>query len=420
MAVLKLFRNNELFATREAALSNISTKASTLGDGEMWVATWGTAQQNKSILAIKRTWGVTVFDLDAISGDITSQISTAISNLNLATIATSGLASDAATTPITASSSTVGVTGTNAADQIASLAQTLKTVEGNAAKYKLAKLTAAEVTALSDANVKEAYKVVSFTGTEGQDTVYTQVGDTIKIYKDSALQEVYLGASTDTINATTGVITKNTVTDPQSMNFAYQLADGTYSLTKIDVSKFLTESEFGDGLDVSGAGVVSVNVDTTSTGAENFLSVGANGVKISGVQDAIDTSIAALDATVGTTTVASGSHVAVQIVQTDGVLTSVTVTEDGIPSTSDIEEIEKVIASALNDLDERKADISDLDTLSGAALTGVTAGNGITVGTKTSGSQSVSVKLDTVQTDNALSLSANGLYMSSTIDCGTY
>lgn len=149
-----------------------------------------------------------------------------------------------------------------------------------------------------------------------QETIGTQsptlVGANIDIPKDSSLKEVYLGASTDTINTETGVITKNTVTDPQSMNFAYQLADGTYSLVKIDVSKFLTESEFGDGLEVSNAGVVSVNagnglgfdssdpkkvqvvVDSTS---EAFLTVSAGGVKLAGVQDAIDAAVEALDVT---------------------------------------------------------------------------------------------------------------------------
>ena len=151
-----------------------------------------------------------------------------------------------------------------------------------------------------DTNVREQYKLVYGSST-------TAIGDVIKIYKDSALKEVYLGSDQDTIDASTGVITKVTVTDPQSMNFAYQLADGTYSLTKIDVSKFLTESEFGDGLQVSGAGVVSVEVDSTSekvriadtpegvtpgsaadTGLAEVLSVSSNGVKVDNIQDAID------------------------------------------------------------------------------------------------------------------------------------
>jgi hypothetical protein len=148
--------------------------------------------------------------------------------------------------------------------------------------------------------VKEAYRLQTIGGSAA-------IGDVVKVYKDSALQEVYLGASTDTIDASTGVITKNTVTDPQSMNFAYQLANGTYSLTKIDVSKFLTQSEFGDGLQVSNAGVVSVKKDTTSgkvriadvptgetegsagdTGLVDVLTVSSDGVKVDNIQDAID------------------------------------------------------------------------------------------------------------------------------------
>ena len=183
-------------------------------------------------------------------------------------------------------------------------------------------LTLAKITTGLGTNVKEAYQL--------QDADENQIGAQIDIYNDSALKEVYLGANTDTIDATTGVITKNTVTDPQSMNFAYHLADGTYSLTKIDVSKFLSESEFGGGLQVS-AGVVSVkvgngleidgttkavNVKIDST-SENFLTVGANGVKISGVQDAIDNAINDLDVT--TDAAVAGQYVAA-IEQTDGVV----------------------------------------------------------------------------------------------------
>ena len=148
-------------------------------------------------------------------------------------------------------------------------------------------------------NVKEAYRLVYGNST-------TAIGQQINVYKDSSLKEVYLGASTDTINASTGVITKNTVTDPQSMNFAYQLADGTYSLVKIDVSKFLTDSEFSDGLQVNG-GVVSVKKDTSSgkvriaatpsgvtpdsaddTGLVDVLTVSSNGVKVDNIQAAIN------------------------------------------------------------------------------------------------------------------------------------
>ena len=39
MAVLKLLRNQTLYATHEEALSAINAKAQELGDGELWIAT---------------------------------------------------------------------------------------------------------------------------------------------------------------------------------------------------------------------------------------------------------------------------------------------------------------------------------------------------------------------------------------------
>ena len=394
MAVLKLLRNSELYATREAAISGIQTKAATLSDGEMWVATWGTTEKSKSILAVKRTWGVTIFDLDAID-DLRE---------DLADIAFSGSASDAATEEITASETTVAVAGENVAAQIADLAQTMKSIQDNASKYKLVQLTAAEVAELGDENVKEAYKVVTYQGEETEQTVYTQVGDTVKIYKDSSLKSVELVG--------------------QELVFTYILEDGSESVVRVDVSKFLAESEFADGLQVTNH-IVSVKVDSNSEKDSqatpvDFLTVGADGVKINGIKDEIDRKIAELDATVGSTTVETGKHIAVEIVEEDGVLTGVTVTEDNIASAADVAEIERVTSAALNDLETRKAEKTDLDALAAEVLKGVVAGNGINVGVKSNNTQEVSVKLDTVQTDNALVLGADGLYVSQTVDCGTY
>jgi len=419
--VLKLLRNDTLFGTREQALAYITTMAQTLGDGEFWASTYGTAPNAKSILAFKRDTGVTIFDVESIGGDIIA---------TLATIATSGLASDAATTPIAGSSTSVAVEGNNAAAQIASLATTLKTVQDNASKYKMVALTPQEIAALSDENVKEAYKVVSYQGAETAQTVYTQVGDTVKIYKDSSLIESYLGSGVDTVNTTTGATTKyvyqlisdNTqhitqeaydalsnedkaLYEPinsQSLNFVYQLANGAYSLVKIDVSKFLAESEFKDGLQVSPSGEVSIKVDDES---DEYITVSENGLKLTGIKDALDSLQALLD-------------------------------EFGL-----------VTSAALNDLETRKADKSDLNNLTAEyntfknqtnqtlnnlqqnkadkadTLTEVVAGNGIDITEKENNKQTVSVKLDTTKTGNegnALTVSENGLYFSKTIDCGEY
>ena len=256
---------------------------------------------------------------------------------------------------------------------------------------------------------------------------------TIIVPKDNAFVTAQLGHTGATVNQSTGAITDGAATGAEVLLIEYKNGSGVYTLVEIPVGDFLRESEFKDGLAVSNAGEVSVKlgqglefggesgenqsvkvkIDSTS---ENYLTVGANGLKLSG----IDAAFAALDATVGSTTVATGKHVAVQVVEADGVLTGLTVTEDDIASAADLEEIERVTSAALNDLESKKADKSDLDDLTTNALTQVVAGNGINVTAKSSGSQTISAKLDSVQTDNALSNGANGLYLSSTIDCGTY
>lgn len=84
----------------------------------------------------------------------------------------------------------------------------------------------------------------------------------------------------------------------QSLNFVYILDDGTYQMVKVDVSKFLSETEFGQGFNVSETGTVSVllgeglhykpsigfvdnrvhvYIDPTS---DEALTVGQNGLKL--------------------------------------------------------------------------------------------------------------------------------------------
>lgn len=422
--VLKLLRNDTLFGTREQALSYINTMAQTLGDGEFWASTYGDAPNAKSILAFKRDTGITIFDIESIGGDIIA---------GLSTIAKSGLASDAKTNPIASSSTSVAVEGSNAADQIASLATTLKTVQDNASKYKMVALTPQEIAALSDENVKEAYKVVSYQGDETAQTVYTQVGDTVKIYKDSSLIESYLGSDADTVDASTGVITKyayELISNPttkvtkevydalstedkalyqpinsQSLNFVYQLVNGTYSLIKVDVSKFLAESEFKDGLEVSSSGEVSIKVDDNS---DEYISVSENGLKLTGIKKALDSLQTLLNEIDLVTSAALNSLETRKADKSD--LNNLS---------TEYNTFKNLTNQTLNDLQQNKADKSEVETL----LSKVIAGNGIDVTEKQNNQQTVSVKLDTTKKDkesNALTVSENGLYFSKTIDCGEY
>lgn len=117
----------------------------------------------------------------------------------------------------------------------------IQQVAADAKSYQVVAISGDDLTALGE-NVKEAFKLVDEDG--------TQAGQTIKIYKDSALKEVIL--------------------DGQELKFTYILADGKESTVGVDVSKFLAESEFGDGLEVV-SGVVKVNVGEDTTEKKNFL-----------------------------------------------------------------------------------------------------------------------------------------------------
>lgn len=144
--------------------------------------------------------------------------------------------------------------------------------------YSLNALNEEAIAALGT-NVKQAYQLVDEDG--------TVAGDVVKIYKDSSLKQVYLGASDDSV-AADGTVTKNTVTDAQSLNFVYQLVDGSYELVTVDVAKFLTQSQFDStkGLAVNGAGVVSVKLGESN----EYVKFDSNGnIVDTGIDQAIAT-----------------------------------------------------------------------------------------------------------------------------------
>ena len=457
-----------------------------------------------------------------------------VKEVTLAAVAKTGSAADVANAAIAGDTTHVAVAGTNVSDQITDIAAIIKgvqtsiaAVEANALKYRTVKLSDTEVGKLGDSNVKEAYKVVSYTGTwtEGTSTG-TQVGDTIKIYKDSSVKEIYLGSSKDTIDAD-GTFHKVQGTIPEadlSLNYAYMKADGTYEMAKIDVANFLREAEFGNGLQVIN-GEVSVKVDSTS---ENFLTVGKDGIKLSGVQNAINTAIQGLHAT--KTGTSKDGEVSVTVAQSEGLVSGVTVTTSGLALDSEVVKAvtvntvpatvenntatvtidgadiavadnytatvypaefetkvgadnhikatdkidaalkktedtisvlatevisnEKVTTAAVSKLAEsagvagadgvigyqKKTDanyisaatsvhdatvkldaaIKTVEGNANNALTVVEGSNAITVSAKAEKKQTVSLKLDSVKTDNALTVTDNGLYLSNVWDCGEY
>lgn len=144
---------------------------------------------------------------------------------------------------IKAASDAIVGTATSDYNTLGKVETAIKNVADAAKSYSMQALTAEELSALGEANVKEAYKLVDEDG--------TQAGSTVKIYKDSALQSVSFA--------------------DQKLSFVYNLADGSSKTVDVDVSSFLAENEFGNGLVVN-EHVVSValaeHVDGTN---DNYL-----------------------------------------------------------------------------------------------------------------------------------------------------
>lgn len=183
---------------------------------------------------------------------------------------------------VSVDNTTTGIASTTAQAAFQELKEAIDEVGGAAKSYTIVKQT----TGL-DSKVREQYKLKQIIGKNE-----TFVGDTIQIYKDSSLKSVELKG--------------------QALEFTYILADGTESTVPVDVSTFLAESEFKKGLEVNNEdGTVSVNVDTAS---ESFLTVSEAGVKLSGVQNAINAAVEALDVT---DTAEAGMYVSA-VNETDG------------------------------------------------------------------------------------------------------
>ena len=125
------------------------------------------------------------------------------------------------------------------------------------------KVSIVKVQSSLPSNIKEAFEL--------KNTLGEILGDRINIYKDSSLKNVELTDHDD--SGHTG----------QYLKFTYILDDGSEKEEYVDVSQFLVEAEFKDGLLVNNSGQVKVRIDVAS---EPYLTVSQNGVKLSGI-DAI-------------------------------------------------------------------------------------------------------------------------------------
>lgn len=105
-------------------------------------------------------------------------------------------------------------------------------------------------------------------------------GTTIDIPKDRAIKDIKLGHQDASVNSETGEITIGTGTNPQYMIYSIALEDGSYKMISIDLSQFITEKEYKDGLELVD-NALQVKIDKNS---DPQLTISSNGVKLEGVQ----------------------------------------------------------------------------------------------------------------------------------------
>lgn len=125
----------------------------------------------------------------------------------------------------------------------------------------------------SDSTIAASYKLI--------DKDNAQHGVVIDIPKDQSIKDIEMSTLDATLDSD-GMIVDGTGTT--ALCISYILADGSYKIAHLDYQKFLEETEFSQGLEVVNH-KIQVKLDTTS---ESFLTISEDGIKLSGVQDAID------------------------------------------------------------------------------------------------------------------------------------
>ena len=150
----------------------------------------------------------------------------------------------------------------SSANTLAKLEGLINGLDADAATYTIRKDTES-----LPAEIKERYTLV-----ETKNGVATDKQVTIDLPKDSHIVSInYL----------------ETGDHAQNLEYVYIDASGNTKTTYVDMAHLILESEFASGV-TSTNGVAHGVVDPTS---ESFLTVGGDGFKLSGVQDAIDAAV---------------------------------------------------------------------------------------------------------------------------------
>ena len=144
------------------------------------------------------------------------------------------------------------------------------------------------------------------------------LGTTIDIPKDRLLKDAKLGYANASVNESNGTINIGSAGvseiegQPQYLVLSMSIDTGAYKGVVVNLSQFLTEKEFKDGLVLEG-NVVKGNVKTD----DKFLGIDENGFFTKGIEDAIDRKIANLDKT----DTAVAKKFVTSVSETDGLIT---------------------------------------------------------------------------------------------------
>lgn len=265
----------------------------------------------------------------------------------------------------------------------------------------------------SDPNVKEEYNLVDADGNN------ILSGDTIKIYKDSALYNVYLGHVDDKLTDEDPATHESPTPDVTSgsgdtaLCFIYLQTNGNYKLVAINIEEFIEENEFASGVTWDSVakkvkGVVDPASEKVHTEYDNagapivsgdaeVLTVGADGFKVDNIQKAIDAAVkkgvknavneieSSNDSISATSSITEDGSVKYDLVTDASLIKMSGFTADvsgftGITEATSVSDAvkeveteflinEEITSAALNDLNDRVLDLS-ATTLTGVSVNG--------------------------------------------------
>lgn len=282
------------------------------------------------------------------------------------------------------------------------------------------------------------------------------LGTTIDIPKDRLLKDAKLGYANASVNESTGEITIGSAGaseiegQPQYLVLSMSIDTGAYKGVVVNLSQFLTEKEFKDGLVLEG-NVVKGNVKTD----DKFLGVDENGFFTKGIEEAINNKFDTISLNAENVKFDHSDEVIVQPSDTnvkmaikalDNAVNGNKTTLEGL--TNGDNSVDKKIENAFAARKVNEQPLSDNVVLNGQdiKLDGYTKGaNGEPVAAtdnvnaaigklenqianKTlNGSKAIKVENQTISLalspknpNDMLTIQEDGLSLSSTFDCGTY